>query len=397
MLRAGYKQAIATAYEQNRAVARVAAIRTVRLELQEDNKDDDTTTTTTLLHVIFPKGVQGRGNYTEDVDYLPLSVLQSVLRSIHPVHPQALTADHLALLSPRVYWSAVYHYQQQQAQQQQQQQQAAGDDMMTRVLDTLCPDLDWTVLQQRRKQTLSAKARENLRQQQNTTAAQEDWEAAAAAIASVERAMEDLESVTSRSTTTTTQQQIAATQESTWKVVTPDELDKEELQSCLNEGPVWETSSSSSSCTREGLVERIVQTCHIHNWRELANADADELVEQLGLLPSEESREHVQAWLLRAQQETLDEIMVEICEGRTDAVEALAACARSATPKDLVAWKWIVQELRDELWNHHYRQQDDPDQCPSVAELTKWCQRAEICLEQLEWTGAFVTPLAQSE
>jgi len=56
-----------------------------------------------------------------------------------------------------------------------------------------------------------------------------------------------------------------------------------------------------------------------------------------------------------------------------------------------------VEELRDELVasNEHYR--GNPDACPTVADLKGWCQRAEICLEQLEWTRAFVTPIAADE
>eukprot|EP00977_Amphora_coffeiformis_P018918 scaffold6781_cov204-Amphora_coffeaeformis.AAC.33 len=415
LLRAGYKQAVANAYEKNRAVARCASIPRgiVALHVEEEEEDISTTISTTrrqLLHVEFRKGVQGRGTYTEEVDYLPRDVVQQVITSIHPVHAEALRPENLALLSPRVFWSIVYHARddnddhhgtQQEQQQQQQQQQTDQPEIqsssssnvvatagLTHALTTLCPDLDWNFLR-RRKQTLSAKARENLRQHQEAQQQQQDqdWEAAAAAIASVEQAMEQLDSLT----TNHNRPESAEEHESTWKVVTPDETDRDELQTCLDEGPVWETSSDM---TREDLVDRLLRDCHIHNWRELANADAEDLMGKLGLsspTTRDKNTSHVQAWLVRAQWESLDELMVEICQGRTDAVQALAEHARSATPKDLAAWKWIVEELRNELLAS-YRQ--NPDACPTVAELTEWCHRAEICLEQLEWTGAFVTPLA---
>ena len=64
------------------------------------NEDDDATTTMTgTLHVKFAKGVQGRGYFEEDVDYLPLDILQNVVRAIYPVNPEALRPENLALLS----------------------------------------------------------------------------------------------------------------------------------------------------------------------------------------------------------------------------------------------------------------------------------------------------------
>jgi hypothetical protein len=75
-----------------------------------------------------------------------------------------------------------------------------------------------------------------------------------------------------------------------------------------------------------------------------------------------------------------------------DVVEALADSARSATPTELAAWKWIAEELHHELASGFYL--DKPEDCPTAIELERFCHHAETCLAQLAWTGAFATPIA---
>jgi hypothetical protein len=370
LLRKGYRRAVENAYEQNRAVARLAAIpRGVSVQREGDTMDE---TSGGLLKVTFRKGIQGRGDFIEEVDYLPLEVLRNVVAAIHPANPEALRPANLALLSPRVLWSIVYHHP----------GQTVNDALMT-----LHPALDWSFLQ-RRKQELSTKARENRRQEQeDSRQPSNDWEAAAAAIASVEEAMENLQTLEHGQRRSTILQAIE--QRSTWQIVTPDEIDEEEIETCLQGGPLWE----KLPYTKTELAEKLQRVCKIRNWRELANTEKDTLVAALGLAGDPAYiRSHVQAWLERAQQESLDEIMVEICEGRMDVVEALADSARSATPTELAAWKWIAEELHHELASGFYL--DKPEDCPTAIELERFCHHAETCLAQLAWTGAFATPIA---
>ena len=63
----------------------------------------------------------------------------------------------------------------------------------------------------------------------------------------------------------------------------------------------------------------------IHNWRELANVeDTHALAGKLDL-PEEED---VQAWVEQAQYKSVDEIIVEICDGNVRAVELLTQRAK---------------------------------------------------------------------
>ena len=406
LLRQGYKQAVANAYEQNKAVARLAAIPhnvTFQLERQasiSNNNDTEDDIQVGTLHVEFSKGVQGRGTFTEQVDYLPYTVLQQVVAAIHPANPQALRPENLALLSPRVLWSLIYHYQQRQEQSEISTGAAAAtSSTVTQALRALHPGLDWSFLR-RRPTTLSAKARENLRQQQEAEQEQQeaqgqappDWEAAAAAIASVEDAMASLHTLERHDRRARALQAVEA--RSTWQLVTPTEADEDELYACVasheSSRSVWEALGGSSATK---VVQRLQTECGIYNWRQLANTTEEELMQKLGLCASNSQySEAVQAWLLHAQQESVDEIMVEICSGRIDAVEALSENARSATPKDLSSWQWIVADLRQVLVDGHF--QSKLDNCPSESDLAEWIRRANQVMTEYPWTAAFVTPIA---
>jgi hypothetical protein len=120
----------------------------------------------------------------------------------------------------------------------------------------------------------------------------------------------------------------------------------------------------------------------------------------------------VQAWIDHAREESLDEIMVEICQGRIEAVELLAH-VKAATPKDLAPWKWIVDDLytllqqavvkvtaeraaNENIDNDPQRQQDTHSELmtvPTKRDLEKWCQRAQWAIEQWEWLADYATPI----
>jgi hypothetical protein len=164
--------------------------------LTEDEQDNDTAATrkaTWQLEVKYPKGVQGRGNFEERVDYISYAVLKSLIRSIYPVNAEALRPENLALVSPRVLWSLLFHWQRRR-QSNNNNNSSNTNNAIHEALRTMHPDLDWSFLR-RRKQQLSEKALENMRQQQEKSNSRssansvgQDYEAAAAAILAVEHA-----------------------------------------------------------------------------------------------------------------------------------------------------------------------------------------------------------------
>ena len=126
-----------------------------------------------------------------------------------------------------------------------------------------------------------------------------------------------------------------------------------------------------------------MQECQIHNWRELANApDAAVLAEMVG-----EPVESVQMWIDYAQGQSVEEVIVEICDGNVRAVELLTEKARSGTPKDLAVWRSIPQML------HQYMTGDDEEDVPTIDELHTWSHRAHNLLRDYEWLNWYATPV----
>ena len=400
LMRKGWKDAVQDRYEQNKAVARLAAIpHNVTMELlaaaPQQNSINSTTTSDiydATLKVTFAKGVQGRGDYHEQVHYLPKAVLQSVIAAIHPTNPEALRPSNLALLSPRVLWSLVHHTMISEGSTNASTVSSVED-----ALRTLQPSLDWSFLK-RRPQTLSAKARENLRQANadNTT---NDWEAAAAAIASVEHAMDHLQTLDRSQrqerlgqAAELRQQQQSSNNVQMWTLETPTEEDDDELLECIQEAP-------DDTVPSLDMVQRLKQNCGIYNWRQLANASVSTVVQQLYATNGAEdddvdhnaNRTRVESWIVRAQQESVDEIIVEICDGNVAAVTMLGKYAQSGTPRDLANWHPIVHELETIL-----RQGADKElgnNVPKSVLLKKWCEQAQWAMEQFPWLAAFTTPL----
>jgi hypothetical protein len=65
-MRKGWKQAVQDAYEQNKAHARLAAVTVGNYTVSVQNESN--------MSVTFKKGILGRGDFDEVVDFLPKDV-----------------------------------------------------------------------------------------------------------------------------------------------------------------------------------------------------------------------------------------------------------------------------------------------------------------------------------
>ncbi|GAX24676.1 hypothetical protein FisN_4Hh234 [Fistulifera solaris] len=361
LMRSRWRQAVNDAFEQNKAVSRIAALTSGQWNTVLEN---DT------LKVTFSKGVQGRGNFIEQVDGISEEVLQSLVAAIHRANPEALRPQNIAILSPRVFWSVAHHY----CSSLETKQFDLGQ-----ALQFLQPDLDWSFLR-RRKEQLSAKAIENLRQKQSGDASTDDWQAAAEAIESVEEAMGNLQAFERQSRSIRFANAVAARVDNApYILTTPSDPDLDELKECVSENQNTESEADHyAACLLKA---------GIHNWRELANCNAETLVQTLVTATGIAIRaELVQSWIDAAQSQTVDEIMVEICEGNVEAAQALSEFANSGTPKDLAVWRGITDELQCVV-------KQGFEACESPDVLERWCVRAQQAIDQLEWLDEFVTPI----
>lgn len=366
VLRKGMRNAVQASYETTKAFSRLGAIQgqSYSMTVQES-----------LLLVTYHGSVD-KTRIIEEVDWIPRDVLEAVLQNIHSSNEEALRPENLAQLSPRVLWSLVHIF--------------PNHSNISDMYKELLPDLNWSFLR-RRAQQLSEKALENLRQQQqDDDDKDDDGEKAMQVIAAVEHAMEHLQEYTAADRQTRIAQaalqrwQTASTCKSgdtdtpvpSWTLVAPTEIDRDELRECIQ---VQDGTVTKGETTK--LVNKLLRECQIHNWRELANVDNVEGLAEKLQYPVKQ----VQLWIDHAQDQSVDEIIVEICDQNTRAVELLTEKARSATPKDLAMWRAIPQLLHQRI--------GDVEGAPTLEQLRTWSQRAHQVLQELEWLNWYATPV----
>lgn len=401
ILRKGMSNAVQSTYETTKAATRLAALESrtpqesVQMErIQEGGKEK--------LRVRFEKGVQGKGFYEEIVDWIPEDVLRNVISSIYKTNQEGLRGHNLSFLSNRVLWALAFsHWDHEQKRQQEQEGVAWDPFSLGETYRKLLPSNDWSFLR-RRKETLSAKAMENIRQQEETEKTDdpaEDLEATAEAIQEVENAMEGLHRFDSNqraeqianAAVARQQRQLMlqstrseSPEEQTWCLETPSEFDEDELLQCIaaSTETTVETPSESSKLLAKGLVEWAL----VHNWRELANQNPAELYSCMHAKDRSVDLADVEKWVEHARLESVEEIIVEICDGNPSNVEILRDAARTGTPKDLAIWKEMPDLLLEELGGA-------AGDSLSLDDLIRFCDRSNRALEQFKWLTWYATPV----
>ncbi|KAL3941403.1 MAG: hypothetical protein SGBAC_004232 [Bacillariaceae sp.] len=381
VLRKGMKNAVGKSYETTRAFSRLAAIQNQSYQLVVDGENSNGSGNGSKLTITY-KGTVDKTIQMDTVDCIPRDILQAVMQGIHASNQDALRAENLALLSPRVLWSLVHAF--------------PDTPEITDCYKLLLPNLDWSFLR-RRAQQLSEKALENLRQDQEAKGEAQDANKAQEAIAAVEHAMEHLHehektertSRMARAALARMQQQNgddSSTNE--WKLVTPDEIDRDELRECIQAASLDNPDKISS------MITHMIKSCQIHNWRELANVPED-LTTRLPTIANDfqtfgVTPEQVSKWVDKAQEESVDEIVVELCDNNVKAVEFLTEHARTGTPKDLANWRLIPEALHSVLLNGADKMDNTP---PTVEQLAVWTKRAHDLLQEREWLNWYATPV----
>lgn len=287
----------------------------------------------------------------------------------------------MAQMSPRMFWSLVYHC----TITKRENSHTHTSNSVENMLSESMPELDWSHLDRGgRKRNLSEKAKENLRQEMGDTncAEEEDQDVAI-------RVIEELEDTMMNSLDEPTADELrkkrllalsrldnSNTNHDEWKLITPIEVDEDELQECIQDkhdindklAKVYTSilMSSESPCYR--------------NWRELANADPEEVSTKFTIqCPKQNvdppSLSTITNWVDAAQQRSLDEIMLEILDSDQDALELLDEKANSANPWDLSQWHTHPELLVDTIECEKY----------NVEEIGRWISRAKIALKTSVW------------
>jgi len=369
------------------------------------------------------KGVEGRGEYEEDVEIIALETLRAVVAAVHADHSdedvmdgsggggggrEMLRPPSMAQLSPRVFWSLAHHFP-----------GKATED----ALRALLPDLDWTFLDGRSRM-LSEKARENLRQDKvarGEITEKEDGgigdEVGIEAIEAVEKAMEEMaehdrSNARERAARAAlarfdgklpSQDSVAQAaardtemlgQNETWKLVTPPDEDEDELAECIREG--FASSESGPYEPTESDIKTwtvaLMKQCSVHNWRELANvSEGSSIASSIGVATTDKDRptaSDIDGWIEAARGRSVEEIAMEIVDGNEEAYVALRDAARAGTPKDLFAWRAMTDMLLEEIQGYEGANVSDV----TLADLKRWCTRAGIALNDADWLIWYCTP-----
>ena len=393
VLRGAMRKTVEKSYEASRAVVRSSAITSgkvtfTRCEAQGENTNNSMGTFT----VRYPKGVEGIGFYEEQVHIITPLMLKAVIQAVYEDHDEEngddnasgremLKPPNMALLSSRVFWSLWFHHHDQCS-------------TIEEALTSILPDLDWAFLYQRSRQ-LSEKAKENLRQvtkvKDTSKEEKQDHEAGIRAVQAVEKAMETMyDETVVNARDRAADAALARFDKGTgtdgssdkWSLVTPMEVDEDELRECINE-------CQDGICLEvvEQCIQTLISKLSINNWRVLANAsssDVHRLFKEDGI---EVNLETTETWISAAQTRSIEEIMLEILDSNQDLFAILCEELSSGTPKDLSLWaavpSLLIEEANSEL---------------NVAEgdVRKYCERATTAIETLEWLQFYTTSICNS-
>ncbi|KAL3815416.1 hypothetical protein ACHAXA_009161 [Cyclostephanos tholiformis] len=414
----------------------------------------------TLYNVSYTKGMDGRGMYEERVEIIGLSVLRSVLESVYNTNPSSHDTDTnnrdghgenvdgrlrpvlIAQLSPRAFWSLVYHCSD---GSMEERRPATGRLSVPSMLRKTMPNLDWSHLDRGgRMRALSEKARENLRQlavgggavtgfaadgtsekcaearvqaiedlaESAINAAMADEDAGSKLTERELRARAAMARFDNANGTKTSPPKHDLPPEDDWTLVTPQEDDIDELIECIMEGaPSIEGGESSDAhCTPyDETTARywagiLLHNDAVRNWREMANSEPNSI---LTLLLSDENShppqhhpptcDAVEKWIDASRSRALEEIMLEILDGDQDALESLQENARSCTPRDLTFWKSAPTMLLDAMSPPPRPTDEASTSSPALerrwekADAIRWIKRAGIALGACTWLELYTS------
>jgi hypothetical protein len=450
-LRAAMRNAVEKSYEASRASVRVASVDTGEYsfkkvdgpvdgdEMALESEGGEASRGGEMLRkslytISYSKGIEGRGCYEEEVEIIGLNVLKSVLESVYNTDSSDGFDDKkvgegsndgrlrpvlIAQLSPRAFWSLVYHCHE-ATKIESSTTQPSVEDMLRSTL----PHLDWSHLDRGgRMRVLSEKARENLNQQVAETAPT-DTQTSSPNHAEDERvkAVEQLaESVyntamakenedvklndremrvkaamarfqnanaatTSSSSSLQPPDQKNDTSTDNWTLITPVEDDMDELIECIMEGSC--TTEADTSIIAQTLAGVLLKT--VRNWRELANSNPDYIsslfaADTISPRPSHDS---IEQWIAAARVRSMDEIMLDILDGDQDALELLRGKAHSGTPRDLLFWKTAPGMLLNTI---SCSTQEPSSTMWTKSDVRRWIARAKTAMDISTWLEMYTT------
>ena len=416
VLRSAMRRTVEKSYEASRAVVRCSAITSgdiTFIPVSSTIGGEGTCNDLGTYTVRYPKGVEGNGYYEdENVHIISIEMLKAVIQSVYNSQEtesettnddldqldasgrEMLRPNHMAQLSPRVFWSLWFHFSQKCKS-------------IHEALEFLLPDFDWKFVSRRSRQ-LSQKAKENMLQRQVSkdnevaqhTNTDDYLESRINAVKSVEESMEtmfesnNIESVRARAAEAAMRRFINNNNNSKndikpdWILETPTEMDVDELHECITEA-MQSRKNILSSTQMEALTQHLISRCSIRNWRMLANTTVEDLLPQLTQIQAlcNFDDQMISSIITFGQQRSLEEIMLEILDGNEDVYDILREDASSATPMDMTLWHQAPIILLEEARRLNSLEVTEGD-------IVGWCERAEVALNAYPWLKLYSTSIS---
>ncbi|EJK54288.1 hypothetical protein THAOC_26103 [Thalassiosira oceanica] len=381
--------------------------------------------------VSYSRGIDGRGTNEDDVEIIPADATKAALEMVYRTPPdgseeedgrEMLRPASVAQMSPRLFWSVVYHSRGAGSVGNEGSAPPSFEEMLVALL----PELDWTFLGRGgRRRALSEKARENLAQERAAENGGDDGDDGEGADEeSARRAIERLEDDIVRSAASANdgegvpaaadererraQAALArfggassagvATEENggsdaEWHVVTPDDDDIDELLECIRAVDAPSVQDNASAWADALLPS-------VPNWRRLADLAPAEVLSILtgaGWLGRDLPDEGTAArWIDEAQARTLEEVMSEILDGDGPALDRLCGeDVRSGNPRDLARWgacpSLLAGAVNAPVPGGGSGDGDGEEDAPRWTEedAGRWTSRARTALADLPWLAEF--------
>lgn len=449
-LRAAMRNAVEKSYEASRASVRVAAVNTgeysfkkvdsvvggEKMALESEGGEasrGDEMLRKSLHTVSYSKGIEGRGCYEEEVEIIGLDVLKSVLESVYNTDSSGGYDDKkvcdgsndgrlrpvlIAQLSPRAFWSLVYH-----CHKATKIESSTTRPSVEYMLQSTLPQLDWSHLDRGgRMRVLSEKARENLKQQAAETAptdtqtlssnhAEDEKVKAVEELAEsvyntavakenedsklndremrVKAAMARFQNAnTAVSSSLQPPDQKNDTSTDDWTLITPIEDDIDELIECIMEGSSTTEGDTTTLAIAQSLAGVLLKT--VRNWRELANSNADYLYSLFAddTISPRPSHDNIEQWITSARVRSMDEIMLDILDGDQDALELLRGKAHSGTPRELLFWKSAPGMLLNTISNSS---EESSATKWTKSDVRRWIARGKTAMGVCTWLEMYTT------
>jgi hypothetical protein len=387
ILRASMRKTVAKSYEASRAAVRHSSISSGKVVFFQttDSKEEHVNNTMGTYTVQYPKNVEGRGFYQEQVHVITIEMLKAVVQAVYDDHHEEsssremLKPQNMALLSPRVFWSLWYHYHEKSSS-------------IEGALEMLLPNLDWSFLYHRSRQ-LSEKAKENLRQENEKI---EPKHVQGGNVAAGIRAVEEVENAMATmydETVVDARQRMAeaalarlgkqsGTALDEWVLKTPMDIDEDELEECM-----LDSENALGSDVLKRCIDVLISKLSINNWRVLANSSTTHVCKILQDENVNIREESVDRWISSAQTRSIEEIMLEIIDGNQDLYEILSVELSSSTPRDLSLWRDVPSMIIEEASSQVTVSEHD---------LQKYCNRARRALNSLRWLELYSTSIGTS-